>query len=222
VGEIVDAIRRDIAGGRLAPGDRLPTESSLVERFDVSRSVVREALSRLQAAGQVETRHGIGTFVLPPASTDNFRIPAQALATMQDVIAVLELRIGLECEAAGLAAERRSASDLAAMTDALATFATAIAEGGDALSADFRFHMAVAAATGNRHYVELMAYLGTMSIPRARIGTPESSPLGRIGYLQRVLAEHRRIHEAIRDGDPQRAKRAMRAHLGNSRDRLKR
>ena len=76
VAEIVGGLAADIRDGHLQPGDKLPTEAEIMARFSVSRTVVREALSRLQASGLVDTRHGIGTFVLPPAEGGTFRIAA--------------------------------------------------------------------------------------------------------------------------------------------------
>ena len=92
----------------LKPGDKLPTESAIMQAYGVSRTVVREALSRLQAAGVVETSHGIGTFVLEARPGQGFGIDPADIATAVDVMAVLELRISLETESAGLAAQRRS------------------------------------------------------------------------------------------------------------------
>jgi GntR family transcriptional regulator, transcriptional repressor for pyruvate dehydrogenase complex len=109
--EVVDAIGDRIRDGRLAAGDKLPTEAEIMAALGVSRTVVREALSKLQAAGQVRTRHGIGTFVVGAGDATPFRISPDQLATLQDVIAMLELRIGLETEAAALAAQRRSAQN---------------------------------------------------------------------------------------------------------------
>ena len=79
-----------------------------MEEFGVSRTVVREAISRLQAAGLVATRHGVGTFVVGMGDATTFRISPDQLGTLQDVIAVLELRIGVETESAALAAIRRT------------------------------------------------------------------------------------------------------------------
>jgi GntR family transcriptional repressor for pyruvate dehydrogenase complex len=81
--------------------------------------------------------------------------------------------------------------------------------------------MVVARATGNRHFADLMTHLGTMSIPRARVNTPERAPEGRLRYLQRVHAEHERIYQAIRAHDVEAARTAMRAHLSNSSQRLR-
>ena len=187
----------------------------------VSRTVVREAISRLQASGQVETRHGIGTFVIDTPPTDNFRIAEQDMATVDDVIAVLELRISLETEAAGLAAERASPEQLTAMALALQAFSDAIRADSDAVPSDFQFHMEVAKATGNRHFADLMTYLGTHIIPRTRINTANQAPEGKQVYLERVHSEHERIYKAIRQHDTEAARAAMRTHLSNSRERLR-
>jgi len=222
VNEIVAGLGDEIRAGRIRPGDKLPTEAELMQRFDVSRTVVREALSRLQASGLVETRHGIGTFVSPPDTSGNFKISAQDFATVADVIAVLELRISLETEAAGLAAQRRSQHNLEAMQVALLAFKTSIEQNSDAVPPDFQFHMEVARATGNQHFADLMTYLGAMIIPRTRVNTPQTAPEGRLAYLQRVNSEHESIFVAIRDQDADAARAAMRTHLGNSRERLRR
>jgi DNA-binding FadR family transcriptional regulator len=222
VTEVVDSLSASMRDGQLKTGDKLPTESEIMARFDVSRTVVREAISRLQASGLVETRHGIGTFVIEPPEAGNFRIAPADVATVADVIAVLELRISLETEAAGLAAQRRTDAQLQAMTEALKAFQDAIEQDSDAVPSDFQFHMEVARATGNRHFADLMTYLGTVIIPRTRVNTPSQAPEGRQAYLQRVHSEHENICQAIRTQDADAARAAMRTHLSNSRERLRR
>lgn len=219
--ELVESLGDRIRDGRLALGDKLPTEAAIMGEFNVSRTVVREAISKLQASGLVETRHGIGTFVLEPPQPGNFRIAQEDLATVADVIALLELRISLETEAAGLAAQRRSETHLEAMAAALRAFQDSIANDSTAVPSDFQFHMEVARATGNRHFADLMTYLGTMIIPRTRINTPDQAPEGRLSYLQRVHGEHESIFNAIRNQDADAARAAMRTHLANSKDRLR-
>jgi GntR family transcriptional regulator, transcriptional repressor for pyruvate dehydrogenase complex len=222
VTEVVDSLSAGMRDGQLKVGDKLPTESEIMARFDVSRTVVREAMSRLQASGLVETRHGIGTFVIQPPEAGNFRIAQADVATVADVIAVLELRISLETEAAGLAAQRRDDSHLQAMLEALRAFRYSIEHDSDAVPSDFQFHMEVARATGNRHFADLMTYLGTVIIPRTRVNTPSQAPEGRQAYLQRVHSEHEKIYQAIRAQDADAARAAMRTHLSNSRERLRR
>ena len=222
VNEIVDSLAAGIREGRMQPGEKLPTEAEIMVRFDVSRTVVRESLSRLQASSLVETRHGVGTFVLAQHDTGNFKITAEDFATVDDVISVLELRISLETEAAGLAAQRRTDENLRAMENALHAFQDSIDIDSDAVPPDFQFHMEVARSTGNRHFADLMTYLGTMIIPRTRINTTQNAPEGRLNYLQRVNSEHESIYNAIRNQDSEAARAAMRTHLSNSRERLRR
>ncbi len=221
VDEIVDSLAASIREGHIQRGEKLPTEAEIMSRFDVSRTVVREALSKLQASGLVETRHGIGTFVIQQRESGNFKIADEDFATVADVISVLELRISLETEAAGLAAQRRSSANLATMEAALTAFRDSISEDSDAVPSDFQFHMEVARATGNRHFADLMTYLGTMIIPRTRVNTPQHAPEGRSSYLQRVNEEHESIFIAIRNQDAEAARAAMRTHLSNSRERLR-
>jgi GntR family transcriptional repressor for pyruvate dehydrogenase complex len=221
VNEIVDSLAASIREGHMQPGEKLPTEAEIMVRFDVSRTVVRESLSRLQASSLVETRHGIGTFVLAQHDTGNFKIAAEDFATVDDVISVLELRISLETEAAGLAALRRTEENLRAMEVALQAFQDSIDIDSDAVPPDFQFHMEVARSTGNRHFADLMTYLGTMIIPRTRVNTTQNAPEGRLNYLQRVNSEHESIYNAIRNQDAEAARAAMRTHLSNSRERLR-
>ena len=222
VNEIVDSLAASIREGRMQPGEKLPTEAEIMVRFDVSRTVVRESLSRLQASSLVETRHGIGTFVLAQHDSGNFKITAEDFATVDDVISVLELRISLETEAAGLAAQRRTDENLRAMEIALQAFQDSIDIDSDAVPPDFQFHMEVARSTGNRHFADLMTYLGTMIIPRTRVNTTQNAPEGRLNYLQRVNSEHESIYNAILNQDAEAARAAMRTHLSNSRERLRR
>lgn len=221
VNEVVESLAASIRDGVIQPGSKLPTESEIMGNFDVSRTVVREAISRLQANRLVETRHGVGTFALAPQSTSNFNIADVDFETVADVIALLELRVSLETEASGLAAQRRTQANLDVMQAQLDAFQKAILDESDTVAADFNFHMEIAKSTGNRHFADLMTYLGTRVIPRTRVNTASSAPEGRVNYLRRVHADHEYIFNAIRNQDSDAARAAMRTHLSNSKDRLK-
>ncbi|OXH87938.1 GntR family transcriptional regulator, partial [Burkholderia multivorans] len=104
--DVVDALTAQIENGTLRPGDKLPTETEVMAAQGVSRTVVREAISRMQASGLIETRHGIGSFVLEPSRRQALGIDPATITTLRDVLAVLELRISLESECASLAAQR--------------------------------------------------------------------------------------------------------------------
>ena len=220
--ELVEALGDRIRDGRLAAGDKLPTEAEFMAEFGVSRTVVREAISKLQASGLVQTRHGIGTFVVGLGDAAPFRLAPEQFATLRDVIAVLELRIGIETEAASLAAQRRNTGNLRQMRAALDAVAAAVEEGRDAVGPDFQFHLEIARATQNAHFAELMSSLGTMIIPRARLDAMPGLDDEQRQYLKRVNSEHESIYDAIRNQDSEAARAAMRTHLANSRERRRR
>ncbi|MBP0598152.1 FadR family transcriptional regulator [Herbaspirillum sp. LeCh32-8] len=220
--ELVQALEQLILTQHWRAGDKLPTEAEIVRQFQVSRTVVREALSRLQAAGLVATRHGIGTFVLEPRPPAMFRLDPDDLETSFEVLAVLELRISLETETAGLAAARRSDANLAVMRAALDDFASNVARSETTVAPDFRFHQEIAEATGNRYFAEIINYLGTTILPRTRLPSSRIPAEQLTQYLQRVNREHEQIFDAIARRDTDFARAAMRIHLTNSRERLRR
>ena len=122
----------------------------------------------------------------------------------------------------GAQQKRRTEAQLEAMQAALTSFQESIEADSDAVPSDFAFHMEVARATANPHFADLMTYLGTMIIPRTRVGTLQQTSEGRLVYLQRVHSEHESILNAIRQQDAESARAAMRTHLSNSRERLRR
>ncbi len=220
--QLVERLLAQIRSGKIALGAKLPTEAEIIVAHGVSRTVVREAISRLSAQGVVVTRHGIGTFVSETGAVGKFLIDASELGTVLEVLAVLELRISLESEAAGLAAERRTAAQLKLLRRDCDTFARSIARGGETIKPDFAFHLHVAEATGNRYFAHLMEYLGTMIIPRTRVNTANLAREDRSAYLHRVGREHESIYAAIAKRNAVAARDAMRTHLNNSRERLRR
>jgi len=220
--EVVARIAGEIRGGRLAPGARLPTELELMAAMGVSRTVVREAVAALRAEGLVTTRQGSGAFVAADASRVPFRIDPDGLSSIADVLEVMELRLAIEVEAAALAAERITPDKLSPIALALRAIEAAIHRGEGAVNEDFAFHRAVAEATGNPRFAELLEYLGRHVIPRQSIRVSVSTPQEQRQYLVRIQKEHARIHEAIRDGHSAEARKAMRTHLTRSLQRYRR
>jgi GntR family transcriptional regulator, transcriptional repressor for pyruvate dehydrogenase complex len=219
--ELVDQLSASIAQGRLAPEQKLPSEAAIMEQFGVSRTVVREAISHLQAAGLVHTQHGIGTFVLVQHDAPAFKINPAQLATLRDVIDLLEFRIGMETEASALAAQRRTDTNIGLMRQAMDAFHLAVIEGRDAVSADLQFHQEIARATQNPHFSDMLNSLGSRAIPRSRLKDTIPDANARMAYLMRVNQEHENIFSAIVSQDAEASRAAMRTHLSNSRDRLK-
>mgnify|MGYP000201886957 CR=1 FL=1 len=220
--QLVASLSDRVQWRELRPGDKLPTEAEIMRAYGVSRTVVREAISRLAAGGLVETRHGIGTFVLDARANGPLTLVTSDLATVRDVLEILELRMGLETEAAALAAVRRSVIHLGAMRRALDEFAACVDREEDAVRPDYEFHRQVALASGNRYFGDLMGELGPAHIPRTRINTAQFLQEEGADYLRRVNREHEDIYAAIERSDPEAARAAMRTHLGNSRERLRR
>src|SRR5688572_9486009 len=105
---LFEQLAEQIKSGRFAPGARLPTEQALTRAARVSRTVVREAVAALRAEGLVVTRQGVGAFVSAEPQRAPFRIEPERMQSLDDVLSVMELRIGVEIESAGLAAERAS------------------------------------------------------------------------------------------------------------------
>ena len=220
--EVMNDLVVKIRNGLYKPGEKLPTEPEVMAEQGVSRTVVREAISRLQASGLVETRHGVGTFVLPPGSQPTHPLDFSTVITIRDVLAMLELRISLETEAAGLAAVRRTEEQLELMRQAVAAFEAGVSRGDSSIEADYQFHMQIALATHNKYFEDFYRHLGTATIPRTRLDTSQFSLEPGQNYLLRTNREHENILDAIARQDPQAASAAMRMHLTNSRERLKR
>lgn len=219
--ELCRRLEDEIRAQRWKPGERLPTEAEIVQAYGVSRSVVREAVSKLQAGGVVETRHGVGTFVLAPRPAQTFGIhPGEAEAAL-DVLAMLELRISVETESAGLAAQRRTAEQLADIQQAAQSLHDASAAGRHDVEDDLRLHLAIARATGNRYFVDILSHLGLALFPRFRVDSPRIAMEDPQAYRQRVQREHEEIVSAIARGEAEAARAAMRMHLVNSRERVR-
>lgn len=218
--QLVKALAGKIAKGEMRPGDRLPTEQALIETFSVSRTVVREAISSLKATGVVTTQQGVGAFICRPQEAP-WRATAASLDMVQDAIDVLEVRMGVEIEAAALAAQRRAPHHVAAMQDAVARMARAIDAEDDTVAPDLDLHRTIAEATGNPHFAHLFSSLGALLIPRTRLETFRFTRDGHDNYLRRVNREHETIVQAIERRDVDSACSAMRMHLSNSRERLR-
>lgn len=233
---LMDQLRRRIVGGELAPGHKLPSENQLVAEHGVSRTVVREAILRLQAEGLVHTRRGSGSFVLtPPAEHDGGApVPRAAPAsTVAERLDLIDYRVAVESEAAALAAVRRSQALAEAVQRAERAFAERAAaevpgQPAELLGLDFAFHRAVAEASGSALLLQALDALGPamIAMPRERLsgagapGADSSAPAAVGDRATVVAAEHAAVAAAVVQGDAQGAAAAMRTHLRNSARRL--
>lgn len=218
---VVSALRERIIGGELRPGRKLPTEASLTEAYGVSRTVIREAMASLAADGLVEARQGAGVFVLARPAQAFAAIGAETSASIASALNVLEVRMGIEIESAGLAALRRSAAQEASIQEAFLDFDRLLGQGQPTGKADFAFHRAIAAATNNPFYVEVLDALGSRTIP-CDVTSPWSTDRTLThDYQQGLQREHLVILRAIAAGDAAAARDGMRAHLAASQHRYR-
>lgn len=220
--KVIEALRREIEGGALRPGDKLPTEQALIKDFGVSRTVIREAVAALRADGLVEPRQGVGVFVLEPPAP-NAELPLLTLPTrkISDIIESLELRTAVEVEAAGLAAARCSPAQEAEIHSRLKDFEARVKAGESTEAEDFAFHVAVAEAANNQRFKEFLAFLGRRTIPRSQLRQATGAAIGPLASDEKLYREHCAIFEAILARDPEAAREAMRRHLAGSMERYR-
>lgn len=140
---------------------RLPGQNELASQMGVSVVVVREALARLKAQGLLESRQGAGVFVtaLPGSPTHVFKVAPLAEGDRRRLSDVFEVRCTIEVAAAELAAKRRDGADVLRCTEALKQLKAALASGEDAVAEDLEFHLAIAKASHNEFYPELLRHL---------------------------------------------------------------
>lgn len=220
---LASIVARDIAerieNGEYLIGQRIPIEAQLCDIYNVSRTVVREAMAHLRSEGLVESRQGIGVFVSGQGGL-TLKISADEAGELAQILEILELRLGVEVEAAGLAAHRRDDGQMGdihntlSMADDIEVFAEKPRE------LDFAFHMAIAQATGNGYMPRFMSFIGPVIIPRSQL-IHASVPKITREYLSKMLEEHRRIAQAIDRRDVVGAREAMRFHLAGSLERYR-
>lgn len=201
-------IQRLIADGALAPGDKLPPERELAERFAVSRSSVRDAIRTLEIAGLVAARQGEGT-VVADVSPEAMAAPlASVLVRKRELIAeLLDVRQMIEPALAARAARRATEEEVARLEEILRRQRAKVLRGEPTVEEDSEFHSLVAHAARNKVILKVLDVLmDLLRETRAR-------SLQVQGRLQRSLAGHQRILEAIRRRDPDAAERAVRRHL---------
>ncbi|TQV82226.1 FadR/GntR family transcriptional regulator [Denitrobaculum tricleocarpae] len=216
------AIREKIMSGEFEAGEKLPREKDLVADFAVSRTVVREALAKLSADGLIEIRHGVGVFALDPAQrVERNPFLSENFTKISAVLDLFELRRGIEIEAAGLAALRRSPAQEARIREAYHSLKAALDKGEVAASNDLELHRTIAEATNNRFYTEFLDFLTDQAIGRTVKGGYGGDEAQRLDKMTHLQDEHREIVEAIGAQDSERAREAMRSHLMNSEKRFR-
>lgn len=214
--EISRYLEQEITQGRLAPGGRIPTESQLTTQFDVSRNVVREAIARLKSEGLVESHQGLGSFVSEVGLRNSFRINHVELKNLSKLRQLYEMRLDLEVSAAGMAARRRSRSQLANIQNAFLALRQATLLDEDVIEKSLAFKRAIANATANKYFEDFILFLTTHIFEAASLERRlDSSDT----LKNTLLQEYQTIFDAIRLGDPDLARRAVWQQIINSAER---
>jgi GntR family transcriptional repressor for pyruvate dehydrogenase complex len=218
--QVTQKLRAQILGGSYVVGQALPSEQEIGAAFGVSRSVVREAISRLKADQLVVTRQGRGAFVAATVSPQGFQIPNEAAKKVEGTRHILELRMGLEVEAAGLAAVHRRPEHLEELTKALAEMRAAreSMEVKRLVAADLGFHRAICVASTNPHFVAFFDFLEP-HLKYAIVQTRLRS-LQRPQRLDDAQSEHEMIYRSIERRNAEAARAAARQHVSNTMERL--
>ena len=205
---IAQQIQRLIVDGTLKPGDRLPPERELAERFGVARSSVRDAIRTLEFVGLVVARHGEGTVVADVSPEAVVTPIASVLLRKRELIAeLLDVRKMIEPPLAGRAAVRATEEDVARLEDVLRRQREKMLRGESTVEEDTEFHYLIALAAKNSVVRSVLDVLmGLLRETRAL-------SLQTRGRPQRSLAGHRRVLEAIKRHDPEAAERAVREHV---------
>ena len=206
---IIIGIRDLINFKNLEPGDKLPSERMLSEKFEVSRSNVREAIQKLEFYGLLKSRPQSGTFVANIGVTAlNGMIEDILRLDEPDFKSLVETRILLELKTSRLAAIRRTEEDLVQLEEALQAYKTKVLNGDDAVQEDLLFHLAIAKASGNSTMNTFMVIITPEIITNF-----EKYHVCDKGLAQEGLAEHEEIYDAILKQDPQLAKEKMKVHF---------
>jgi GntR family transcriptional regulator, transcriptional repressor for pyruvate dehydrogenase complex len=198
---------------------QLPSEQALAEGFGVSRTVIREAVSRLKAEGLIDTRQGRGAFVRNDRLDVPFRIDLNSKDLLGSLLHIIELRRGLDAEIAFLAATRRKRDQMFAIRRALGDIEKASKAGRDAAAEDLAFHLSIARATGNPLFLELLSFLNRFLYIGIRVTRAHEDK--RVEFSEQTRVEHMAIADAIERQDAEAAATAAKIHMINAAVRIK-
>jgi GntR family transcriptional regulator, transcriptional repressor for pyruvate dehydrogenase complex len=216
--QVTEVLKNKMVGDEFA-GSQLPSEQSMAEGFGVSRTVIREAVSRLKSEGLIHTRQGRGAFVRADRLDVPYRIDLDGENLMSSLLHIIELRQGLDAEIAFIAAKRRKRDQMAGIRHALADIERAAKDGHDAVAEDLNFHLSIAKATGNPLFPDMLRFLGRFLYAAVRVTRANEDR--RREFYEQVRGEHAAIANAIQHQDSEAAATAAKSHMLNAAIRLK-
>jgi GntR family transcriptional repressor for pyruvate dehydrogenase complex len=209
--QIAGQLRSLIEAGEFPPGSRLPAERDLAKQLGVSRPSLREALIALEVAGYVDVRPGSGILVTARENTAPDDLAGEG------PLEIIRARCLIEAEIAAEAAPHIKSTDLTMLEQLLREMENGAADASTRLASDRRFHLAIAATLGNNVLLRLLTEL--LDQRNSHLGKQFASHFDNAKTWAAALAEHRKIVAALATRDPERARKAMRAHLQKAHDR---
>ncbi|MGD8703523.1 MAG: FadR/GntR family transcriptional regulator [Desulfosarcina sp.] len=209
--QVFDQLRELIFRGEFKPGEKILTERELAEAFKVSRTSVRDAINKLVVMGLLDQKQGQGTFVRLPESREKSILAAMVESQDATITDLLEVRMGLECNAAAMAATRAVEKDYQFMEKSIEEMQKEVQSGRLGSEADASFHMAIAYATNNPLHVFIMKNFYDFLFTGIKVNLEGLYQVP--GNIDTILEQHGRIYQAIRRRDPEEAYRAMKQHI---------
>ncbi|MDA8874269.1 FadR family transcriptional regulator [Winogradskyella sp.] len=207
--QVISGIKELINLKNLEPGEKLPSERMLSDKFGVSRGLIREAIQKLEVYGLLKSKPQSGTFIADiGVIAMNGMIDDILRLENQDFKSLVETRILLELKTVRLAALRRTEDDLLNMKAALNAYKEKVINGQDAVQEDLLFHLAIAKATGNSTINTFML----MITPQIITNFEEYHVCDK-GLATKGIEEHQKIYDAIEQQNPQLAKKMMKKHF---------
>ncbi|MEM5582663.1 MULTISPECIES: FadR/GntR family transcriptional regulator [unclassified Roseibium] len=221
--EVAVSISKAIDSGQLQPGDRLPTEAELSQRFGVARTVVREAISFLRYNGVVDSRRGVGAFVADPSKRSAFRISPACFEKRKQIIQLLQLRTGVQAGASAIAAESRSEDQMKEIEDIFRKMEAADLLGPETaleerVDLELLLYRTITEASGNPYYVDVVAMIETNIQDNLRSAFLKNAAASEFGA--EILDEHRAVVDALAKKDAEAARLATRRRFERAAERL--
>ncbi|WP_372679628.1 FadR/GntR family transcriptional regulator [Desulfosarcina sp.] len=209
--QVFDQLRELIFRGEFKAGEKILTERELAEAFGVSRTSVRDAINKLVVMGLLDQKQGQGTFVRSPESKEKSLLATMVESQDASITDLLEVRMGLECNAAAMAATRAVEKDFQFMEKSIEEMQKEVKSGRLGSEADASFHMAIAYATNNPLQVFIMKNFYDFLFTGIKVNLEGLYKIP--GNIDIILEQHTSIYQAIRKGEPDAAYRAMKQHI---------
>lgn len=216
--QVVATLEREIREGIFPPNSKISTEANLMNRFGMSRAVIREAIAELRRANLVYTKQGSGTYTAVTLPERPIFILNTDEVDQHELLLIYEMRREIEAGAAAQAAAHANQDQRCAIALALEQLASSLTSKEDGAKYDLALHQAIASATGNHFFCDFIDFFYnrmSLAISTARQYTARDARLEQI-----VQVEHQNIVDSILNAEPEEARAAMRLHLTNASRRL--